>query len=310
MQDRKLAPIALFVYNRPWHTLQTVDALLRNELAAESDIYIFSDAPKSAEQSEMVNEVRQYVHTIGGFKSVTIFERAANFGLAQNIIDGVTKVVNKHGSIIVLEDDLISSPYFLNFMNDALEFYKDTERVMHISGYEYPIDGTGLSNTFFLRPASCWSWATWDRAWKHYKKDADYYLEVFSKKMIYDFNLNNAYNYFDQITQNKSGRLNTWAIFWYASVYLNNGLSLHPRESYVKNIGFEGGGTNCGISSDFDVDLVKEYNPAFTTCIDEDAKAREALENYFNSIKLTNKKRILNKVKKSWDIFRNAFADS
>lgn len=289
----------MFVYNRPDHTRQTVEALKQNALSGESDLIIFSDAAKLDGQASLVSEVRQYIRQIEGFRSISIVEQKINFGLARSIIEGVTAIVNQYGRIIVLEDDIITSPHFLNFMNDALEFYKDVETVMHISGYVYPINRTGLSDTFLLRPASCWGWATWDRSWRLFLKDVDYYLNTFSKKMIYDFNLNNAYPYFDQIRQNRSGRLNTWAVFWYASVYLNNGLSLHPRNSYTRNIGFEGSGTNCASTTDFDVDLVKTYAPTFTDDISESAAARTALENYFNGIKLPLAMRISNKIRKS-----------
>jgi GT2 family glycosyltransferase len=117
---KKQAPIALFVYNRPWHTRQTVEALKKNELASESELFIYSDAPKNGKAKEKVKEVREYIKTIDGFKKVTIIERENNWGLADSIIDGVTKIVNEYGKIIVLEDDLVTSPYFLKFMNEAL----------------------------------------------------------------------------------------------------------------------------------------------------------------------------------------------
>ena len=292
----KLAPIVLFVYNRPWHTKQTVKALQKNELANKSELFIYSDAPKNKEVEEKVKEVRKYIKEIDGFKKVIIIERKKNWGLANSIIDGVTKILNEYEKIIVLEDDLVTSPYFLKFMNDALEFYQDKEKVMHISGYVYPIDNQSLDDTYFIKPTSCWSWATWSRAWKYFKKDVNYYIKVFDKKMIKDFNLNNSYDYFEQIVANKKSKLNTWAIFWYASVYLNNGLSLHPRESFVQNIGHDGEGVHCGKSSVFDVELIKEYPIKFTERIEEDLEARKRFEQFFNSLKVPLYKRIINKI--------------
>jgi hypothetical protein len=228
MKNKNLAPIVLFVYNRPWHTKQTIEALQKNELASESELFIYSDAPKNKKAEEKVKKVREYIKNIDGFKKITIIEREKNWGLANNIINGVTEIVNKYGKIIVLEDDLVTSPYFLRFMNEALEFYKHNEKVMHISGYMFPVFNDDLEDTFFIKPTTCWGWATWDRAWKYYKKDVDYYLKIFDKKMIYDFNLNNSYKYFDQIIQNKEGKINTWAIFWYASCLLYTSPS--PRD--------------------------------------------------------------------------------
>jgi len=149
------APIALFVYNRPVHTRRTVEALLKNALAKESDLIIFSDAPKNPEAAEAVSNVREYIRTITGFKSMNIVERETNFGLARSIIEGVTMLCKEYGRVIVLEDDLITSPYFLQFMNDALDTYSNEDKVMHISGSTYPI-GHMKDETFFLRIPLCW----------------------------------------------------------------------------------------------------------------------------------------------------------
>ena len=295
------APIVLFVYNRPRHTRQTIEALQKNELAKESQIFIYSDAPKDERSEERVNEVREYIKRIDGFKQITIIEREKNKGLAGSIIEGVTKIVNEYGKVIVLEDDIVTSPYFLRFMNDALEFYKEQEKVMHISGYVYPIDTRGVEDTYFVKPASCWGWATWDRAWSSFKKDADLYIETFNRRMVKDFNLNNSYDYFSQIVANKEGKIDTWAIFWYASVYLKGGLSLHPKYSFVKNIGHDGEGVHCGNTSLFDVEPTENYPIKFTTAIKESSRAREKFEKYFRSIKTPVWKRILKRIIKKSD---------
>ena len=128
----KLAPILLFVYNRPDHVKRGIESLLANNLAKDSELYIFSDAAKNSETQTAVDEVRRFIHTIQGFKEIHYVERTENWGLARNIIDGVTSLVNQYGKVIVLEDDLIVAPYFLQFMNDALETYQDEENVCHI----------------------------------------------------------------------------------------------------------------------------------------------------------------------------------
>lgn len=291
----KLAPVVLFVYNRPWHTKKTIEALKDNKLALETELYIYSDNAKDKNEQTNVGKVRGYIDTINGFKKVTIIKKSKNWGLAASIIDGVSNLVNKHGRIIVIEDDLVTSPCFLNFMNDALDFYNDDDKVMHVSGYVYPIDNNGLDDTYFIKPASCWGWATWDKSWKYYKKDAQYYLDVFDKDMIRDFNLDGSYKYFDQIKQNKAGKINTWAIFWYASIYLRGGLSLHPKNSFVKNIGHDGAGENCVESSYYDVEISENYPVIFTHTIAENINARKSFERFFDNIKEPLLKRIINK---------------
>ena len=294
---RELSPVILFTYNRLWHTKKTVEALQKNELALETKLFIYSDDANNNDNRESVDRVREYIKTISGFKAVIIHERAKNFGLANSIIDGVGTVVKEYGKVIVLEDDLVTSPCFLNFMNKALETYNNDEKVMHISGSVYPIDNRKLDDTYFIKPASCWGWGTWERAWSYYRKDVDYYLKTFDREMIYDFNLNNSYKYFfDQIKLNKKGKLDTWGIFWYASIYLNKGLSLHPKESYVQNIGHDGEGENCEESTYYEVELSNRMPKNFTRNFIENKEARASFEAFFNSIRAPLHRRIINKI--------------
>ena len=166
--DKELSPIALFVYNRPEHTRQTITALQKNRLAKTSDLIVFSDGAKNSKDQEGVDEVRSFVQNIYGFRSVTVNLSERNKGLAKSIIDGVTDVANRYGRVIVLEDDLIVSSSFLDYMNGALEYYSENDQVMHVSGYWYPIESESLPETFFLRVPSSWGWATWARAWRYF----------------------------------------------------------------------------------------------------------------------------------------------
>ena len=294
---RNLAPIILFTYNRPWHTCQTVEALQKNTLAEQSDLIIYSDAPKDKSAIDLVNQVREHIKNIKGFKSLKIIERSENWGLAKSIISGVTEVIEEYETVIVLEDDIVTSPAFLSFMNQALELYANDEKVMHISGYSYPIVKRGLPETFFLKPTTCWSWATWRRSWQYFQKDSKAVIEVFDKSMTKDFNLNGAYNYFQQVEYNHIGILNTWAVFWYASIYLQEGLSLHPRDSYAHNIGHDSMGENCGISNDFDVEITNKLGRVVKIEIVESSSGRRAYEKYFHSIKPKLHKKIVRKLK-------------
>jgi len=288
----------LFVYNRPLHTRQTVEALQKNDLAKDSDLVIFSDAPKNAEAVEAVREVREYIGTVTGFKTITIVERDRNWGLANSIIDGVTSVVNKHGRIIVLEDDLITSPFFLDFMNAALENYKEDEKVMHISGYMFPIDNAGLPETFFLRTASCWGWATWDRAWMHFEKNPERIMGEYTKQTINRFNLDGAYDFWTQVELNAAGVMDTWAIFWYESVFKEGGLCLHPKYSMVKNIGHDATGEHCRDTDTFGVQLANKTITEFERNHEEDVLALERTKAFFSPPKPAFVSGVLQSLKK------------
>lgn len=243
--DALLAPIALFVYNRPLHTRKTIEALKKNRLAVKSDLIIFSDAPKSSGDAMLVHKVRHFVHGVDGFKSVTIIERETNSGLARSIIEGVTSVLNQYGRIIVLEDDLIVAPAFLAFMNSALDRYQEEQAVMQISGYMFPVNVDVSEDAMFFPLTTSWGWATWQRAWKAFDPDARGYAQVRDDLALRKrFNLDGAYDYFTMLEQQFAGQVDSWAVRWQLSVFLSGGLALYPRRTLVINEGFDGSGTH------------------------------------------------------------------
>lgn len=276
------APILLFVFNRPDHLRRTVEALQRNTLAAESILYIYSDAARTTEQNAAVSEVRKYIHSIDGFKEINIIERKENWGLAKSIIDGVTTRVKEYGRVIVLEDDLITAPYFLQFMNDALETYKDEEKVGHIQGCDFTQDPS-LPDTFLIKWTGSWGWATWDRAWKYFNPDGKALLkQLEDRKLTYIFDFNGKYGYTRMLRRQIEGKNNSWAIRWNASLFLNDILSLNVGKSLVQNEGFDGSGTNCGggglYSSNLFMDRI-EVKKIIPTV--ENEKGRQAYVRYY-----------------------------
>lgn len=278
----KYSPILLFVFNRPNHVRRTVEALQKNTLAAESILYIYSDAARTPEQEETVQEVRKYIHSVNGFKEINIIERNENWGLARSIIDGVTTRIKEYGRVIVLEDDLITAPYFLQFMNDALETYKDEEKVGHIQGCDFTQD-TSLPDTFLIKWTGSWGWATWERAWKHFNPDGKALLkELESRKLTYTFDFNGKYGYTRMLRRQIEGKNNSWAIRWNASLFLKDILSLNVGKSLVQNEGFDGSGTNCGGGGLYSSNLfmnkieVKKISPAV-----ENMNARQAYVRYY-----------------------------
>jgi hypothetical protein len=241
------APIVLFVYNRPDHTVRTVEALKQNSLAGQSDLFIFSDAPKSASDQSKVSEVRSYLKGITGFKSIFISENEVNKGLSGSIVSGVNAVLNNYDRLIVLEDDLVTSPYFLEYMNNALDLYEDDPTVGCVHGWNYSLDTSEISDeTFFLPGADCWGWATWKRAWDLFEKDGSKLLEELqTKDLEYAFNRRNTMPYVQMLKDQIAGINDSWAIRWHASLFLQNRFCLHPVNSQVRNIGMDGSGTHC-----------------------------------------------------------------
>lgn len=247
----QLAPIILFVYSRPQHTLKTLNALKNNYLANKSMLYIYCDGvkPNADEKTRAsINEVRTLVKTEKWCKEVIIVERDKNFGLAKNVIDGISTVLNKHGKIIVLEDDMITSKQFLEYMNFSLNYYENNEQVFHINGHNYQSKFQFiLDNYYFTRYMNCWGWATWKNRWDKLNTDYSFFYNklIENKKLLKDFNYDNSLDFHNQLLFNIQGKMNTWAILWYATIFFNNGLCLTSKRTYVKNIGLDGTGENC-----------------------------------------------------------------
>lgn len=278
---KKLAPIVLFVYSRLKHTCQTVSALQKNYLADQSTLIIYSDGPKPGKETQ-VAAVRQYIKTIKGFKSVNIVESKNNKGLANSIIEGVSAVVNKYGRVIVLEDDLVTSKYFLKYMNEALDFYQDKNEVISIHGYIYPVKKK-LPETFFLKGADCWGWATWKRGWALFESNGKKLLSELEKRgLTKEFDFNGSYAFTNMLREQIAGKNDSWAIRWYASAFLKNKLTLYPGQTLVKNIGFDQSGEHCGDSQKwFNNDLLKISINKFTKILEEDVESKNLIVSYF-----------------------------
>lgn len=237
-------PIAMFVYDRLEHVIQTIDSLLENKECAFSELYIFSDGPKIGRE-ESVKKVRAYLKEIDGFKRIKIIERDRNFGLAKNIVSGVTEVLTKFDAVIVLEDDILTSKHFLRYMNQALSFYSENYSVGHINGWKYPSSNLDDINIHFTDVMNCWGWATWKSRWALLERNEDKWMKTLSRMEKQDLDLGGTGEFWPQVLLNYSNKKKTWAIFWYLTLYKNKLLSLTPRQSLTANIGHDGSGENC-----------------------------------------------------------------
>jgi len=276
-----LAPIVVFTYNRPEHTLRTFNALLENPLANESDIIIYSDSAKTANHNKSVDEVRSLLSEITGFRSKKVIHRDKNFGLAESIIQGVTEVLQESEKVIVLEDDMVVSPYFLEYMNEALEQFVEDDRVISVHGYVYPVDFE-LPEAFFVKGADCWGWATWRRGWEIFEPNGQFLLdELMRRHLIQEFDYNGAYPYSNMLSAQIKGANDSWAIRWHASAFLADKLTLYPGRSLVHNSGNDGSGTHCRNSDRMEVKLSKTKINLDNIAVESSRIGREAFEIFF-----------------------------
>jgi hypothetical protein len=294
---QNLAPIALFVYNRPDHTRRTISYLQQNLLADESRLYIFCDAAKTDGDRPKVEQVRQLVNDVSGFKSVKIVLRDHNLGLAESIISGVTQLVYEYGKVIVFEDDLLSSPHTLQYFNDALTKYANQEQVMHIGAYMYNLHDKSLPETFFYRAATSWGWATWARAWKNFEPDVDKLINQFDTLKIARFSIEGKMNFWKQIEQFKAGKNNSWAIRWYASIFLKNGLTLNPSQSLIQNIGHDGTGVHSNNEDIYHVQMARKQVSQFPDVVQENEQAYKSIKHFLANRKGTLLQRVRRFVK-------------
>ena len=276
------APILLFTYNRPAHTRRLVESLLQNPESARSRLFIYSDAPRDEAARPAVDEVRRYLRTLSGFGGIHLVERTENWGLARSVINGVTSLLQDFDRVIVLEDDLVLSPVFLRFMNEALETYQDEPRVGHIQACDFTQDPS-LPETFLIKWTGSWGWATWRRAWKLFNPDGRALLnELEQRHLTREFDFGGAYRYTRMLRRQVKGLNDSWAIRWNASLFLADVLSLNVGRSLVQNGGFDGSGTNCGGGGLYASTLRADPLPVRRISpIEEDLAARRALARYY-----------------------------
>ncbi|MET7030071.1 glycosyltransferase family protein [Sediminicola luteus] len=273
----KLAPILLFTYKKYEPLKLTVEALAKNQLAPKSTLYIFSDGPANTSDMKQVEEVRKYIKNVSGFKQVYLIISKTNKGLANSIIDGVSEILKTYESVIVLEDDLITSTNFLTYMNCALEFYNTNPKIMSIAGYSPTInvpDDYCYDNYFTLR-ASSWGWATWKQKWEVVDWSVGDYRE-FNKDKRAKKRFNSMGSDMSRMLEKQmNGKLNSWAIRWCYHQFKYELYTVFPTVSKINNIGFGGEATHTfGKNTDlrfnsyFDTSNRFEFNFSKTIVLD------------------------------------------
>jgi hypothetical protein len=283
-----LAPVALFAYRRPTHLAQTLRALRDNAEASRTELFVFSDCFKSSADAASVKAVRGTLRGISGFAATHIVYRETNFGLSRNITTGVSTVLAARSSVIVIEDDIVVGPYFLRFMNDALQTYRCTQRIGSICGYCYPVSES-LPETYFIRGADCWGWGTWRDRWRYYNADSRALAaELESRNLLHAFDFEGAASYSQMLMDQIVGKNDSWAIRWHASCYLRDLLVLYPGRALTENIGRDGTGIHSTAADQlFDVKVSSTPIAVGGIPMEESARAREAIKRFFAKQKAT-----------------------
>ena len=239
------APVAVFAFKRLDLLKKTLAAAARSNGFTETPIHIFSDGPNadSPSDSREVAALREWANKWSANHGAIVHEAITNQGLRRSIVGGVTEVLSSCDRVVVLEEDIIVSRWFLEFMNDALEALKERPDIFQVSGYFVPT-ARRLPDTGLLRVPGSWGWGTWRRAWQWYRDDVAALLEEVRHSDPAAFDFGGAYSHLDALERNANGTLDTWLVRWYASIFLRNGLCVYPGKSLTRNIGFDARATN------------------------------------------------------------------
>ena len=285
-----LAPVILFVYNRPEHTKQTLEYLKKNKLAEESSLFIYSDGPKNEQEIFKVDSVRKIIHSINGFKNIQIKERDHNLGLAKSVLSGVTEIFQSYDNAIVMEDDIISTPDFLFYMNELLDFYRENKKIFSVTGYTFPIKipSSYKHDLYFSPRASSWGWGTWKDRWEKVDWDINDYNDFIENKLLTEAFENGGSDLTKMLKNRKAGKIDSWAIIWTYAHFRDNSYCVYPVKSRIKNIGADLSGVHTNRTKQFDVDLNLELEPVKPV---EDPELDEVIMRNFKNF---FRKRIMN----------------
>ena len=281
-----LAPIVLFTYNRPHHTQKTIEALLKNPLAIESHLYVFSDEAKAAEDQEAVNSVRAYLNQVKGFKSVTKIFHNQNKGLATSIIEGVSEVLKSNEKVIVLEDDLETAPYFLSYMNEALNHYSP-DKIWSIAAYSpnIQIPGNYPYRTYLAHRNCSWGWATWRQNWKRTDWEVKDFKDFFTNKNKRQQFERGGNDLSVMLLKQQQQIIHSWSVRFNYAAYKNNLPTVYPTQTFIKNMGVDGSGTNMKKSGKYDSKLVSGPESESKFCPDDaiDNKIESSFKQFYNT---------------------------
>ncbi len=269
---------ALFTYHRSDHTRQVIEALSRNHVLPEN-LFIFQDGMKentNVEEWKSVNRLIQEIDWCETYVQVS----ETNKGLAKSIVAGVDYVLQKCDAVIVLEDDCVPHPQFMEYMLKALKKYESSKEVYHIGASSEPAKAAANgTDAYFLGRINSHGWGTWKDRWKKFSHDYTMIGQIKSNEELYEWFRIWGEDLESHVLGNVYGRTNSWAAFWALTVIMKKGLCMSPYESFVNNIGFDGSGVHCGVTENTlklrplekteevilpeKVELVKDYKESF-----------------------------------------------
>lgn len=292
-------PLAIFAYKRPVHLQKVLEATLQMKDFSAVKPHIFIDGPRNPNEMQLVNETREVAERYALETGGTVTSALENRGLSESIIGGVNSIFRNHESIIVLEDDLVGAKYFLEYSLNGLEAYAQEDQVSSIHGYLPNIVSPG-DQPFFRRGADCWGWSTWKDRWQSTEWNSNILLaNLRNRKLERKLNLNGAYCYSCMLERHAAGMIDSWAIRWHVSMFLQNRLALYPSYSLIENIGFDGSGRHGGSNRFYDTRAINEpVNPTKLDVVESQSARRRLAKHYRGTFQNSRRIRFIKYLKK------------
>ena len=279
-QLSNFAPVVVFTFNRPSHLKRCVDSLLLNKESELTDFWFFVDGPRNSVDKTKIDEIIQILNEYRNVINLRIINSEKNLGLAKSIITGLNTVFEKSARVIIIEDDLVASPYFLEYCNFGLDKYEIDQRIASLHGFSYGFNEPE-KNPYFLRGADCWGWATWKDRWQLFEADSNKLIsQIRGNRLKRKFDLDGVYPYFNMLIRQSRGEVNSWAIRWHASMFLANKLTLYPNQTLINNDGADGSGTHAGQSKSFNSKLADRPIDFLNIEVKESKRARRKLKRF------------------------------
>tara|TARA_B000000532_G_C18845811_1_gene397180 strand:+ start:316 stop:1248 length:933 start_codon:yes stop_codon:yes gene_type:complete len=309
MNTQHLAPILLFAYNRPDHFKKTIKALKKNKLASLSHLIIHCDGKKNKDDRK-VDLVVKIAKSVQGFKKIQVIVQKKNLGLKKSIILNVSKFIKKHKKLIILEDDMVTSKAFLNFMNSSLIYFQNKKKIWHISGHSH-FNINNKKDIYFSTYMNCWGWATWEDRWKNLDINTKRIFDTFNsdRNLKTKFDISKFSKFSNQIEDNYNKKINTWAVFWHWTIFKYKKLCVNPSKTFVQNIGRDGSGIHKDISFFFKIDLNNKLNYKLKIKILENKLFKTKLKNFYDS-EVTFSKKLIGKIYRILIKFYNFLYDT
>jgi hypothetical protein len=266
MNTSTIAPVALFVFNRP-HLTQKVYERVR--AARPRRLLVVADGPRGSRPDDgpLCQATRQVVSAPDWPCELLTNFAEANLGCRRRVSSGLDWVFQQCTEAIILEDDCVPSDSFFTFCSEMLRRYRDDPRVVHVSGNNFQdgkIRGTG--SYFFSRYTLSWGWATWRRVWRHYDVKVSSWPSAYRARWLESIldNPKEVQHWEEVFDKLYRGQIDTWDYQWLFTCWQQGGLSIQPNSNLVTNIGAgpdathfkEGGHSTLGVAAHELDDLV------------------------------------------------------